>query len=272
MTAHRLFTRRHSAIVAVLWLLPLTQAGCSLSSNRSQELVEARLRQQDDTIRELERRLQSSNETVAALQQEADTIRLASQQGMQPIPPEQADSTFRVAKLEVSSLMSGGIDRDQSPGDDQFTLLLTPRDATGNTLRAVGNLDIELLDFTRPSEQQRIGQWQFSRADVGTMWHQGLVGQGYQFTSPWQQLPSSPDVHVHARLTTVDGRQFDATSKLRVTPPSNPEPSTFEPPKSIRPVSAEKPVPLGWSKSTPSKEPRTLPTFDDDGPLALPEP
>jgi len=272
MTAHRLFTRRHSAIVAALWLLPLTQAGCSLSSNRSQELVEARLRQQDDTIRELERRLQSSNETVTALQQEADTIRLASQQGMQPIPPEQADSTFRVAKLEVSSLMSGGIDRDQSPGDDQFTLLLTPRDAAGNTLRAVGNLDIELLDFTRPSEQQRIGQWQFSRADVGTMWHQGLVGQGYQFTSPWQQLPSSPDVHVHARLTTVDGRQFDATSKLRVTPPSNSEPSTFEPPKSIRPVSAEKPVPLGWSKSTPSKEPRTLPTFDDDGPLALPEP
>ncbi len=257
---------RSKLMLPVLLLaMSLVPTGCSLSSNRTQELVEARLRQQEDAIRELESRLRQSHESIAALQQEADSLRLASQQGLQPIPPEQADQTFRVAKIEVSSLMSGGIDRDQEPGDDQFTVLLSPRDASGNTLRVGGDLEIELFDFSKPNDNQRIGHWQIGRAKSGDLWHQGLVGTGYQFTTHWQQQPSSSDVHVHARLTTVDGRQFDTTTKLRVTPPqesqsTNPQTLTFSPPKSIGRASVSKVTQAGWTKSAePAATPAELP-------------
>lgn len=277
MTTLNPYARRDCRLVlpSLLLALLLVPTGCSLSSNRTQELVEARLRQQEDAIRELEGRLRQSHESIAALQQEADSLRLASQQGLQPIPPEQADPTFRVAKIEVSSLMSGGIDRDQAPGDDQFTVLLSPRDASGNTLRVGGDLEIELFDFTRPSDNQRIGHWQINRAKSGDLWHQGLVGTGYQFTSNWQQPPSSSDVHVHARLTTVDGRQFDTTSKLRVTPPQgSPSKSsqslTFAPPKSVGRASVSKVTQAGWTKSAESAStPAELPA--DEQPAFLPD-
>lgn len=253
------------SVAALLLLVPLVLTGCSFSGNRSQELVEARLRQQDDTIRELERRLEQSHVSITALKEEADSLRLAAQQGTSPIPPEIADSNFRLQKLEVSSLMSGGIDRDQTPGDDQFTVLLTPRDSAGNSLRVPGDIEIDLFDFTRPAEDQRIGHWKIPRHEASEMWHQGLVGTGFQFTSGWQQQPNSAEVHVHARLTTIDGRQFDTTSKLRVTPPRSEEPLAFKPPKDVGRATVNKVTPAGWSKSR-EQAPATA-----DQPPALPE-
>lgn len=244
----------------MLLLLPLL-VGCSLSSNRTQELVEARLRQQDDVIRELSQRLQDSNASITALQQEADALRLASQQGVPPILPEQADPTFRVQTIAVSTLMSGGIDRDQFPGDDQFTLLITPQDAGGNWIRATGELEIELFDFTRTGNDQRIGHWQMNRNETGALWHQGVVGTGFQFTSAWQQSPSYEFVHVHARLKTPDGRQFDTTSKLRVTPPPASQPQAiFEPPMPVGRASTKVTAPPGWT----STEPRATTVVNDE--------
>ncbi len=265
MTSINASTQSKWQSVAALLLLPLGLTGCSLSGNRNQELVEARLRQQDDTIRDLERRLQQSHDSITALKDEAHSLRLAAQQGVPPLPPEQADSTFRVTKLDVNSLMSGGIDRDQSPGDDQFTLLLSPRDSAGNVLRVAGEIELSLFDFTRPKDEQQIGHWTLSRDEVGEMWHQGIVGTGYQFTSGWQQLPVAPEVHVHARLKTVDGRQFDTTSKLRVTPPSGSEPLAFEPPKKVGRASVSKVPTVGWTKS------RDQAAIPDDQPPELPE-
>jgi hypothetical protein len=132
--------------------------------------------------------------------------------------PEQAENSFRVTGIEIVSLLSGGLDRDDEPGDELLTLLVSPQDRTGETLRTDGTLTVEAFDFSQTGEQQRIGLWEFAGRDLADLWHSGVIGRGFRLVKPWQTMPSSGEVTVHVRLVSSDGRQFNQTGRLTVTP------------------------------------------------------
>lgn len=190
--------------------------GCSSSATRTRELLEARLRTQDAAITNLEEQLQTTRWDLAASRQEVDALRASGVVNVSAGLPEQAAQSFRVDRIELNTLMSGGLNRDGLPGDENFTLLVAPKDPKGNVLRVDGELRIEIFDFTQPSDKQLIGSWALDRNQTAEMWHQGVVGTGFQFTAPWQQPPRGSELSVHTRLHTIDGRQFDNTSKLNV--------------------------------------------------------
>jgi hypothetical protein len=77
-----------------------------------------------------------------------------------------------------------------------------------------------LLDLSQGGEQQRLGTWSFPRDEVADLWHKGLLGSGFLVRVPWQTMPASERLTVVARLKTVDGRRFDATHQVVVTPPA----------------------------------------------------
>lgn len=211
---------RQPALRALLTMLSCAAVcGCSMNSSRKQELLEARLRTQDSAIANLEEQLQTTRWDLTAARQEVDALRAGGVTTVAAGLPEQATQSFRVDRIELNTWLSGGLDRDASPGDEHFTLLIAPQDPKGNTLRVDGELRIELFDFSLPTGQQQIGSWALDRNQTAEAWHQGVVGTGFQFTSPWQQAPRSSEVSVHTRLITTDGRQFDNTSKLRVDVP-----------------------------------------------------
>lgn len=202
-------------------LLPLLAAlalcGCRTRGNV--ELLESRLRQQEDAIAEIQSELSRARNEVAAITRQNDSLRTQlAGRGHEVLLPEQADVVFRTASIEVSKLMSGGLDRDGVPGDDILTVLVAPRDGNGELVKVPGDVQIEALDLTFDGQQRHIGQWQFTSAEAAEFWHAGVLGTGYRFQLPWQQPPTSERLLVHARLVTIDGRQFDTTQEIRVTP------------------------------------------------------
>src|SRR5262249_60082751 len=109
-------------------------------------------------------------------------------------------------------------DRNGLPGDDGLSVLLTPVDAHGDLVKLAGDIELDLFDMTRPAEEQRLGLWKFTLDEVRTHWHKGFLSAGYLFQVDWQTPPVSSELTLHARMTVADGRQFDATTQVKVVP------------------------------------------------------
>ena len=65
--------------------------------------------------------------------------------GKQVVPVEYSESLMRVRKLQISSLMSGGLNRDDRPGDDALVTLISLVDddsRNGQTPRG-GRFDLD---------------------------------------------------------------------------------------------------------------------------------
>lgn len=285
-------------MVTTLLLLAAT-SGCNRGARRSVELLESRIRNQEETIASLRRNVSTLEAEREATQREADALRAAAKSQNDPVVlAEHAETQFRVSEVYINTYLSGGLDRDGKHGDELLTVLVVPQDKAGDTLRATGKLEIDVVDFAAPTGQQRIGHWNFDRNQTRELWHFGLIGRGIQITVPWQKPPISEIVTVHARLTMPDGRQFNATEELRVVPiesgpPTSPtgllpvpspdvetpiEPPAVEPaPSAFPPVEPAEPTPIEsvppvFDSGTPGFEPTESESPASDGAASLQPP
>ena len=258
----------------LLLIAAVTLSGCHRGARRSVELLESRIRNQEETIASLRRNVSTLEAEQAAVQLEADALRASAEKQNKPVMlAEHAETQFRVSTVSINTYLSGGLDRDGKHGDELLTVLVVPQDEAGDTLRATGKLEIDVVDFAAPTGEQRIGHWDFDRNKTRELWHFGLIGRGIQITVPWQRPPISETVTVHARLTMPDGRQFNATEELRVMPPdsSKPTPLPIDPPafESSETEPAVAPMPSVFPRIE-SAEPTAIesvpPVFDSSTP------
>lgn len=197
----------------------LALAGCAARGNL--ETLESELRQQEDLRVALEDRLSRLETDLRVAQTDADSLRSQlAKSGRQTLPMEQSQALHRASKLTLHSLMTGGWDSDPAPGDEGLTVLLSPVDEHGDLVKLGGDIELELLDLSKSGEQQRLGSWALPRDEVAALWHKGLLGSGFLVRVPWQSIPHSERLTVVARLKTVDGRKFDATHQVVITPPA----------------------------------------------------
>ena len=205
------------------WLplaLGATLAGCAAPD--SVELLEAQLRQQEDRLIQLERELSEARRELQVARQDAEGLRVQlTGTGRTGVLPEQADVLYRAAGMKFNTLLTGGQDVDGNPGDEALNVVLIPHDADGDLLKLAGEIRLDVLDLSLPDDKQRIGRWEYSAKESREHWHSGFLGTGLQFRVPWQTPPQSGELLLHARLTTPDGRQFDASQPIRVTPPQS---------------------------------------------------
>ncbi len=202
---------------ALLWVGMLCSLGCRWTASNRVGSLEAQIRTQDARIIGLTQSLEETRAELHAANLEGRALRESLNNLTPPPSTEQAENSFRVTGIEIVPLLSGGLDRDDEPGDELLTLLLSPQDESGETLRTDGTLTVEAFDFSKTGDQQRIGQWEFAGHDLARLWHSGVIGRGFRVVQPWQTMPSSPEVTVHVRLVSSDGRQFNQTGRLTVT-------------------------------------------------------
>ncbi len=269
-------TRASMGLVAMCLLLAFN--GCAWRRGNA-DLLEARLHQQEQSISRLESQLESSYSDLAAARADADAVRNQLQaRGESTLLPEQADVLYRVNGIRFQKLLTGGLDRDGAPGDEMLTAVLMPVDGDGESLKLPGTIELTLLDLSLPTDQQRIGNWWFSADESRAYWHSGFLGSGFRFSLPWQQIPSSKNLILHARLTTTDDRQFDTSTELKVQEPTllvkngGSDSTVVGRPTSnagrVRPVrfeSAERSVPIPIPEAQPSVD------SDEFNPFAPPQ-
>jgi outer membrane murein-binding lipoprotein Lpp len=195
----------------------LVAVGCA--STGQLDLLESRLRRQEDAANQLQTQLTESQSQLQAARREATDLRTQLADGKRIAHAEQVSALGAVEGISLNKYLTGGLDRDGVPGDEMFSAVVVPADADGNLVKAPGSVILTVLDLSKPESQQQVGHWEFAAKESETLWHSGFLGSGYVIRVPWQKSPESPSLLVHARLKTIDGRQFDTSQSIRINPP-----------------------------------------------------
>jgi hypothetical protein len=210
-----------------LWALVLLAAGhCLLATsckpNKRYDLIEAELRTRD---RQLE-------ETRAALEQARNLNRAYAQQsqpasGAAPPPPPSAPVYVPVKQIALAR-GTGGVDEDGVPGDEGLMVVVVPQDEDGSAVKVPASVRVGAWEVTPAGLKNPIGDWTVPAEKLRPLWRSGFISTGYFVALPWQTYPSQERVRVAVRLTTLDGRAFEAdkdiTVRLVQTPRVGPDP------------------------------------------------
>lgn len=241
-------------------LLILTLMGCGGRGNS--DLLEARLRQQEDSIFALQRDLNDSQQALesARHQSEAMSKQLAKASNGSLLP-EQTQALYKVTGVKVNSLLTGGVDLDSKPGDELWTTVITPHDADGETVKLPADFELELVDLNQPEENRRVGLWTFDSQEARSHWYSGFAGSGFRFELPWQTAPRNSELTLVVRMTSPDGRSFNTTSSLKIAQLENTAPvkqavsrSQLTPAEPARISFEEKPAIIQQQSATVSTE------------------
>ena len=214
MRLRPLYSRFGATLVGTLVLA----AGCA--STGQLDILESRLRRQEDANNQLQAQLTESQNQLQATRRETVDLRTQLAEGKKIAHAEQVVALGQVEGISLNKYLTGGLDRDGVPGDEMFAAFVVPTDADGNVVKAPGSVTVTVLDLSKPDAQQRVGRWEFGPKDSEPLWHSGFFGSGYVVRVPWQSLPESPQLLVHARLKTIDGREFVTSQSIRINVPS----------------------------------------------------
>ena len=194
-------------------------SGCL--SRRSVDLLEARLREQEDKVASLRQQVEHSQSELNAARRLNNSLnqKLASN-GRSVESVALAERQFRVTGVKINSMQTGGIDRDGVPGDEVLIVVVTPHDNRGGPVRLPGVVACVLLDPALPAEQQQLGAWSFNERQTDDAWQQVLVGSGYRFELPWQVPPTSRGLELKVEFRSSHGDRFETSGRVTITPPS----------------------------------------------------
>lgn len=194
-------------------------AGCA--SRGQLDLLESRLRREEDSVAQLRTQLSTSQSELQATRREALDLKTQLAAGASHSRAEQESALGLVEGIALNKFLTGGLDRDGRPGDELLSAVIVPTDSQGNLVKVPGSVAVTVLDLSQPAAQQRVGYWEYSPKESATLWYSGFLGSGYIVRVPWQTLPHTPTLLVHARLKTVDGRQFDTSQSIHITLPAS---------------------------------------------------
>lgn len=201
--------------IMLTWMSALMLCGCL--GRAKPDLLQARLREQQEYVVDVERRMEVAESDLQHARREAEQLRAElARSGKRVVAAEYTESLVRASKLQINSLMTGGLNRDTKPGDDALVAYLCLVDDDGEAIKLPGTVQLTLLDPSLPEPSRQIGYWQFTAEECRSKWTRGFTGAGYQFTVPLDQPSRNEQLVLNAKLTTSDNRVFDATHLVRV--------------------------------------------------------
>lgn len=184
------------------------------------DLLQARLREQQQQLAETQAQLRSKDKELKLARKDAEGLRVQlARSGNSGLLPEQSDLLVRVSALRINSMLTAGFDRDDAFGDDSLAIHFVPVDDQGEVVRLLGDIEIKVLDPSLPEASQTVAKWAFTAEESREHWVRGFLGTGYQFTLPWKDPPQNPELVVHVQLKPADGRTFQTSHVVKITPP-----------------------------------------------------
>ena len=143
---------------------------------------------------------------------------------LQALGPKRLDKLFTVEKIELGR--SGGIDTDKKPGHDAVVVFLKPIDADGSTLKAPGDVKIQLFDLAESKKKNLFAEFVFSVDEARKHFTAGLMFYQYRFTCPWpdDKLPAHADLTLRVEFTDyLTGKTHTAQKTCKIIlPPEKP--------------------------------------------------
>ena len=113
----------------------------------------------------------------------------------------------KVVDIAFHPTMCHGHNFDESPGDDGLYLVVTPMNASGQILNQTGKLTVIVEDAAEPTDNGRIGAWEFTSEQLAETLEPIGAAQGFHLSLPWQEKkPTSKTVTVYLRYMSSNDR------------------------------------------------------------------
>lgn len=197
---------RRSAVSAALLIACVVAVGC----NSQQADLAQRLRKLDAENVRLTRRVNQTNQRVAALEKQLQTL--------QGFPPERMAHFVTAAQAKIGRF-TGPFDSDNDGIDDGIKVYLKLRDRHGDTIKAGGQVDIEFWDLAASQDQRLLGTWQFAMANLSAHWLAGMMADHYRFELTWPGGRPPRNLYITVKLRFADaitGAVFESQKAVEV--------------------------------------------------------
>ncbi len=214
MRHHSPNVRRFARRIAVCGVVCVfLSSGCK--SNNKYDLIEAELRTRERELANTRAELDRSRNLLRAYEASQSRAPLTG-------PQPGASGPFVPVKEVALARGTGGVDEDGAPGDEGLMVVIVPKDEDSSAVKVPARAIVAAWEITPAGLKSPIGSWEISSDKLRRTWKSGLISTGYFVAVPWQTLPSNERVRIAVRLTTTDGRVFEAdrdvTVKVTVVP------------------------------------------------------
>ncbi len=210
---------------------------CGCRSNNRYDLIEAELRTRNRELEEARAELQNAKLTGGAYQRAAEC----------GVPGPAASPRGQAPALSIKDIRlgsgTGGLDVDGRPGDEALQVVIVPADDDGSAIKVPGRVQVTAFEISQSGLKTPIGLWDVPPDILHKHWKSGLLTTGYVLVLQWDRPPTTEKLRILVRLTTLDGRTFEADKDVPVTPLPGlvPRPGVEElPPPAIVPENPKK--------------------------------
>ena len=205
----------------MLTLMLAVFLNCGCAGRMNTDLLQARIREQATQLSESQREIAKTRTELKRTKDETERLKSElAQAGHENVPANLPQG--KIHKIHIHSLASGGLNKDDKPGDDAVVVQFVPVDSENEPVKVPGDLEIRLLDPLLPESDREIGRWTFSVDDCRSHWTRGITSSGFQFTLPFEGTPLHTDLVVHLKFQSLEDLRFDTTQVVKVVlPPGN---------------------------------------------------
>ncbi len=192
---------------------------CGCAGRMDADLLQARIREQAAQLAETQRDFAKTRSELKRTRIEADRLKseLAQVGHGDDIAPQ---SIIQISKLHVYALASGGLNKDDLPGDDAVVVQFVPVDSDNEPIKVPGQVEFTLFDPLLPESDRELGRWSFSTDECRSHWTRGLTSSGFQFSLPLERSPLHTDLVVHLKFRTSDDQRYDVSHIVKVVLPT----------------------------------------------------
>ncbi len=197
-------------------LLLAAAAGCEGGTGTAALRAQIRALQDDNT--RLQEQLLRQRRLVEDQRRQIRTL--------QGLGRKRLERLFHVSRIELGRY-TGGVDLDGRPGHDGIRVYLLPKDQYGHTLKAAGDVKIQLFDLAEPAAGNLLATYEFTPDAIARNWHSGFATYHFRFDCPWKSAPPR-HAEITVRVTFTDyltGKPFTVQKLVKINPPPTTAPA-----------------------------------------------
>jgi hypothetical protein len=184
-------------------------AGCESAESRSL------LKEEINTLRrekkELARQIEQSGSESKKLKRQIQTL--------SGLPSEvESENLYRLQKIEITKY-TDFYDKDKDGRKETLAVYIQPTDEDGDTIKAVGVVDVRLRDPNKNSDQPPLGEWHVEPDQLRKLWFATFINTNYKLTFDVAEIIEGIEEPLTVKVRFIDyltGNVFNEEKLIRI--------------------------------------------------------
>lgn len=182
----------HFAFCFLIFLLLV--AGCATPNNK--ESLATKIEQLTQENKKSQEQIEQSN---------AENIQLKDQiQVLSGLPENVRLENLNRLEIVKIGRYTGFFDKDKDGKKEKLIVYIQPVDEQGDTIKAVGAVDVQLWDLNKTDGQALLGEWKVEPGELKKLWFATLVTINYRLTFEVADKIESLEEPLTVKVTFTD--------------------------------------------------------------------